>query len=35
MILGVADPYGNLLDDMSEFCDKTLAKDSIYNREGH
>ena len=30
MSLGVADPQGNLLDDMSEFCDKTLPKDSIY-----
>ncbi len=25
MTLGVADPQGNLLDDMSAFCDKTLA----------
>jgi len=30
MTLGVADPQGNLLDDMSAFCDKTLAPDSIY-----
>ena len=30
MTLGVADPQGNLLDDMSTFCDKTLAPDSIY-----
>ena len=30
MTLGVADPQGNLLDDMSEFCDKTLPADSIY-----
>ena len=30
MTLGVADPQGNLLDDMSAFCDKTLPADSIY-----
>jgi len=30
MTLGVADPQGNLLDDMSAFCDKTLPPDSIY-----
>jgi hypothetical protein len=30
MTLGVADPQGNLLDDMTEFCDKTLPADSIY-----
>jgi len=30
MTLGVADKQGSLLDDMSEFCDQTLAKDSIY-----
>jgi len=30
MTLGVTDPQGNLLDDMSAFCDKTLAPDSIY-----
>jgi Transposase DDE domain/Transposase domain (DUF772) len=30
MTLGVADPQGNLLDDMSAFCEKTLAADSIY-----
>jgi len=29
MTLGVADPQGNLLDDMSAFCDKTLPADSI------
>jgi transposase len=28
--LGVADRQASLLDDMSEFCEKTLAKDSIY-----
>ncbi len=30
MTLGVADRQASLLDDMSEFCEKTLAKDSIY-----
>src|SRR5665213_894958 len=30
MTLGVADPQGNLLDDMTAFCDKTLPPDSIY-----
>jgi hypothetical protein len=30
MTLGVADPQGNMLDDMSAFCEKTLAPDSIY-----
>ncbi len=30
MTLGMADRQGNLLDDMSAFCDKTLAADSIY-----
>ena len=30
MTLGVADPQANLLDDMTAFCDKTLAPDSIY-----
>jgi hypothetical protein len=30
MTLGVADPQGNLLDDMSAFCEKTLPPDSIY-----
>ncbi len=30
MTLGTADHQGNLLDDMSEFCEKTLATDSIY-----
>jgi hypothetical protein len=30
MTLGVADPQGNLLDDVSAFCDKTLPADSIY-----
>ena len=30
MTLGVADRQGNLLDDMSEFCEKALAPDSIY-----
>ena len=30
MTLGVADRQGNLLDDMSAFCDKTLAPDSIF-----
>ena len=29
MTLGVADPQANLLDDMTAFCDKTLAPDSI------
>lgn len=27
--LRVADPQGDLLDDMSAFCDKTLSADSI------
>ena len=31
MTLGVASRQGSLLDDMSEFCDKSLAKDSIYS----
>ncbi len=30
MTLGVADPQGNLLDDLSAFCEKTLPPDSIY-----
>lgn len=30
MTLGTANRQTNLLDDMSAFCDKTLAKDSIY-----
>jgi len=30
MTLGTADRQTNLLDDMSAFCEKTLAKDSIY-----
>ncbi|MHB8457882.1 MAG: transposase, partial [Acidimicrobiales bacterium] len=30
MTLGVADRQGNLLDDMSEYCEKALAPDSIY-----
>jgi len=30
MTLGVADRQASLLDDMSEFCEKTLAEDSIY-----
>jgi IS5 family transposase len=30
MTLGVADRQTSLLDDMSEFCEKTLAEDSIY-----
>ena len=30
MTLGAADRQGNLLDDMTQFCDRTLAKDSIY-----
>jgi Transposase domain (DUF772)/Transposase DDE domain len=30
MTLGVADPQGNMLDDMSAFCEQTLAPDSIY-----
>lgn len=30
MTLGVADGQGNLLDDMSEYCEKVLAVDSIY-----
>jgi hypothetical protein len=28
--LGVADRQGNLLDDMSEYCERVLAPDSIY-----
>ncbi len=31
MTLGVASRQGSLLDDMSEFCDQSLAKDSIYS----
>lgn len=30
LTLGVAERQGNLLDDMSEFCDRALAKVSIY-----
>lgn len=30
MTLGVANRQGNLLDDMSEYCEKALAPDSIY-----
>jgi hypothetical protein len=30
MTLGVADRQGNLLDDVSEYCEKALAPDSIY-----
>ncbi|HUY71587.1 MAG TPA: IS1182 family transposase [Gaiellaceae bacterium] len=30
MTLGTADRQGNLLDDMSAFCDRTLPHDSIY-----
>jgi transposase len=30
MTLGLADKQGSLLDDMSVFCEETLAKDSIY-----
>ena len=31
MTLGVADNRVSLLDEMSAFCEKTLAKDSIYS----
>src|SRR5665213_4329852 len=30
MTLGVVDPQADLLDDMTAFCEKTLAPDSIY-----
>ena len=30
MSLGIADSQSNFFDDMSQFCDKTLPKDSIY-----
>ena len=30
MTLGVADPQTSLFGDMSQFCDKTLAQNSIY-----
>jgi hypothetical protein len=28
--LGIADSQSNLFDDMAQFCEKTLPKDSIY-----
>lgn len=31
MTLGTQDQQGNLLDDMSAFCDKKLPTDSIYS----
>ena len=31
MTLGHADPQSNLFDDISQFCEKNLAKDSIYS----
>ena len=31
MSLGIADSQSSLFDDMSQFCEKTLAKDSIYS----
>ncbi|WP_276942600.1 hypothetical protein [Ferrimicrobium acidiphilum] len=30
MSLGIADSQSNFFDDMAQFCEKTLPKDSIY-----